>query len=69
MKGKSQSSGPPRPTIALTLQQEMELRRIEIQINKPQARKEDIITVFMALQEQNFVLQNCVNQLLKWQKS
>ena len=38
-------------------------------ITKPETRKEDIITVFMALQEQNFVLANSLTNLVeKWPK-
>tara|TARA_Y100001963_G_scaffold141091_1_gene208865 strand:+ start:554 stop:763 length:210 start_codon:yes stop_codon:yes gene_type:complete len=38
-------------------------------IIKPETRKEDIITVFMALQEQNFVLSNSLTNLVaKWPK-
>ena len=36
---------------------------------KPETKKEDIITVFMALQEQNFVLANSLTNLVtKWPK-
>ena len=36
---------------------------------KPETQKEDIITVFMALQEQNFVLSNSLTNLVhKWPK-
>jgi hypothetical protein len=31
----------------------------------PEAKKEDIITIFMALQHQNFVLSNTVSNLVK----
>ena len=39
--------------------------RIYDQLKKPETKKEDIITVFMALQEQNFVLGNSLTNLVK----
>src|SRR5210317_408044 len=59
------SYGPPPPITELTLEQEFKLRQIEDALNKPNTRKEDIITVFMALQKQNFVLSNSLTNLLK----
>ena len=44
------------------------MRRIEDALNSPDTKKEDMITVFLALQRQCFVLGNNMNQLLKqWQ--
>ena len=44
------------------------MRRIEDALNNPDTTKEDMITVFLALQRQCFVLGNNMNQLLKqWQ--
>ena len=61
--------GPPPPITDVTLEQEFKLRQIEDALNKPDTRKEDIITVFMALQKQNFVLSNSLTNLLKnWPK-
>ena len=57
--------GPPPPITDVTLEQEFKLRQIEDALNKPETRKEDIITVFMALQKQNFVLANSLSNLLK----
>ena len=63
------SFGPPPPITECTLEQEFKLRQIEDALNKPETRKEDIITVFMALQKQNFVLSNSLTNLLKnWPK-
>ena len=42
------------------------MRQIEDALNKPDTSKEDIITVFLALQRQCFVLGNNMKQLLKW---
>lgn len=47
----------------LTVEQSFKLRRLEDLL--PTADKSDIITVFMALQRQNFVLSNSVSNLVK----
>tara|TARA_B100000131_G_scaffold21703_1_gene20945 strand:- start:1469 stop:1660 length:192 start_codon:yes stop_codon:yes gene_type:complete len=42
---------------------------IKDQLNKDDVRKEDIITVFLALQKQNFVLTNSLFNLIEqWPK-
>ena len=41
------------------------MRQIEDALNKPTTGKEDIITVFLALQRQNFVLSNSLTNLVK----
>jgi len=51
------------PTMELTMEQDFKLRRLEDLL--PQAEKDDIITVLLALQRQNFVLGNNLTQLLK----
>ena len=61
---KSRDSLPPMPVTELTMEQEFKMRQIEDALNKPDARKEDIVTVFIALQHQNFVLSNNLKQLL-----
>ena len=45
------------------MEQEFKLRRLDDLL--PKADKKDIITLFMALQEQCFVLGNNVSQLVK----
>jgi hypothetical protein len=55
--------GPPPPIIEPTVEQSFKLRRLEDLL--PQAEKEDIITLFMALQRQNFALANTVSNLVK----
>ncbi|MAJ28006.1 MAG: hypothetical protein CMJ92_01180 [Planctomycetes bacterium] len=45
------------------MEQEFKLRRIEDML--PQADKEDLITVFIALQRQCFALSNTVSNLVK----
>ena len=61
---KNRDSIPPMPVVELTMEQEFKMRQIEDALNKPDARKEDIVTVFIALQHQNFVLSNNLRQLL-----
>ena len=49
------------------MEQEFKLKQLEDML--PRADKEDIITVYIALQEQAFVLGNNIKQLLKeWGK-
>jgi hypothetical protein len=55
--------GPPAPVIEPTVEQSFKLRRLEDLL--PKADKEDIITLFMALQRQNFALANTVTNLVK----
>ena len=45
------------------MEQDLKMRRLTDLL--PDADKEDIITVFMALQRQNFVLSNTVSNLVK----
>ena len=45
------------------------MRQIKDALENPETSKEDIITVFLALQKQNFVLSNSLTNLLKnWPK-
>ena len=55
--------GPPPPVTELTMEQNFKIRRLEDLL--PKADKQDLITVFMALQRQNFVLSNTVSNLVK----
>ncbi len=60
----NQYSGiPPMPEFNLTMEQQFKLRRLEDLL--PEADKKDIITLFMALQKQCFVLGNNMTNLLK----
>ena len=47
----------------LTMEQSFKLRRLEDLL--PEADKADIITLFLALQKQNFCLSNTVSNLVK----
>jgi len=61
--------GPPPPITELTLEQQFKMRQIEDALKNEESAKEDIITVFLALQKQNFVLSNSLTNLLKnWPK-
>ena len=57
--------GPPPPVTELTFEQDFKMRQIEDALNKSTTAKEDIITVFLALQRQNFVLSNSLTNLVK----
>ena len=51
------------------MEQDLKLRLLYDNLIKPETQKEDIITVFMALQEQAFVLSNSLTNLVeKWPK-
>lgn len=41
------------------------MRQLNDILNKPEAKKEDIVTVFLALQRQCFALTNTVTNLVK----
>jgi len=59
--------GPPLPVLDLKVEQQFKLRQIEDALRNPDTKKEDIITIFMALQRQCFVLgNNMTNLLMKW---
>ena len=64
---KNPFSGPPPPITKLTLDQDLKLRQLEIALNRDSTDIDDIITVFLALQRQNFVLCNSLTNLVeKW---
>ena len=61
--------GPPPPIVELTMEQQFKMRQIEDALKAESSAKEDIITIFLALQKQNFVLSNSLTNLLKnWPK-
>ena len=65
MTDKSYPGVPPMPVTEMTMEQSFKLRRLEDLL--PEADKTDIITLFMALQRQNFALANTVSNLVsKW---
>jgi len=47
------------------MEQDLKLRLLYDGLTNPETKKEDVITVFMALQEQNYVLSNSLTNLVK----
>lgn len=47
------------------MEQQFKLKQIEDALRHPDTKKEDIITIFLALQHQTFVLGNNVSNLIK----
>ncbi len=69
MKKENQYYGVPQPITKLTVEQDLKLRLIKDSIENPDTPREDVNTVFLALQKQNFVLANSLTNLLeKWPK-
>ena len=62
-KDKSPYSG--LPLIQVTMEQDFKLRVIEDQLRKNYDKKEDVITVFLALQRQNFALGNALKDFIE----
>ena len=60
--------GLPAPITKLTVEQDLKMRILKDKLNENyDSHKEDIITIFLALQKQNFVLGNSLKNLLeKW---
>ena len=68
-KEKNLNFGPPPPITKLTTEQDLKMRLIADKLKRDDVRKEDIITVFLALQKQNFVLSNSLMNLIEnWPK-
>ena len=65
-QNRSQYSGLPAPITKLTVEQDLKMRVLKDKLNENyDNHKEDIITLFLALQKQNFVLGNSLENLLK----
>jgi hypothetical protein len=47
------------------MEQQFKLKQIENALRHPETKLEDVITIFMALQRQNFTLCNTVSNLVK----
>ena len=59
------SYGLPPPITKLTMEQDLKMRVIKDKIEENYERnKEEIITVFLALQKQNFILGNSLSNLI-----
>ena len=64
-RNKNQNSGRQNPLLKLTVEQDFKMRVIEDNIRKHYDNKEDVITVFLALQRQNFALSNSLKNLIE----
>ena len=65
-KNNNQFSGIPAPITKLTVEQDLRMRILEDRLKENyHEHKDDIITLFLALQKQNFVLGNSLTNLLK----
>ena len=62
---KNQSYGPPPPITKLTVEQDLQMRLLEDRLNSGNVRYEDIVTVFLAMQKQNFVMGNSIKNLIQ----
>ena len=62
---KPQSSGHQNPLMKLTVEQDFKMRVIEDQLRKNYDKKEDVITVFLALQRQNYALSNALKNFIE----
>ena len=63
-KEKNLNFGPTPPITKLTTEQDLRLRLIADKLKRDDVKKEDIITVYLALQKQNFVLSNSLMNLV-----
>jgi len=59
------SSGVPRPITELTTEQDLQMRLMYDAVSKPSTQREDVTTILMALQHQNFILSNSLMNLVK----
>ena len=59
------SYGPPPPITELTMEQDLKMRVLEDKLNEAyHEHQKEIITLFLALQKQNFVLGNSLKNLI-----
>ncbi len=68
LKMKDLYFGPPPPVTELTVEQDLKMRIIKDRLDHVyEHEKEHVITLFLALQRQNFVLGNSLTNVLeKW---
>ena len=65
-QNRKSSYGLPQPITELTIEQDLKMRILKDKLNENyDSHKEDIITLFLTLQKQNFVLGNSLSNLLK----
>ena len=69
-KRSDQSYGLPAPITTLTVEQEFQMKKLELRIKSGEVKFEDLATVFIAMQHQNFVLSNSITNLVQqWPKA
>ena len=62
---KNQYLGPPPPITELTMEQDLQMRVLEDKLKEVyHDRKEEIMTLFLALQKQNFIMGNSLKNLI-----
>ena len=65
LKNDNQYYGPPPPVTKLTMEQDLRMRLLEDRLEAIyHDNKKDVITLFLALQRQNFVLGNSITNLI-----
>ena len=65
-KNSKSDFGLPKPVTQLTMEQDLRMRVLKDRLDQTYYdHKDDIITLFLALQKQNFVLGNSLSNLLK----
>ena len=57
--------GPPPPITELTMEQDLQMRVLEDKLNSGNVKYTDLVTVFLAMQRQNFVMGNSIKNLIK----
>ena len=62
---KNLNFGPPPPITELTLEQDLQMRKLELRLNSGEVDIKDLSTVFLAMQRQNFVMGNSIKNLIK----
>ena len=64
-RNKNQNFGPPPPITKLSMEQDLQMRILEDKLKEIyHERKEEIVTLFLALQRQNFVMGNSLKNLI-----
>ena len=67
LKTKDQNFGPPPPITKLTYEQDFKIKQLEVFLGKEETRREDIVTILIALQRQNYVMANSLMNLVdRW---
>ena len=63
-KNGGQNYGLPAPVTKLTMEQDLKMRLLEDRLKTGDIDYKDIVTVFLAMQRQNFVLGNSLKNLV-----